>query len=186
MHLSKSGREKINQILSPYIKQKEVQSMKLFIQHGTVSTYAHCINVAKLSYWLNSRLHLNADERSLLVGALLHDFYLYDWHEKRICHKLHGFYHPFFACRNAKRIFGIGEREADIIENHMWPLTLFHWPKSREAAIVCIADKCCSLSETFAAPLSYASARLGRMWVFSGKGTRKAINPFKSCFSHLN
>lgn len=123
--------------------------MKKYIQHGTTSTYKHCLNVVLFSYRLNHQLHLNADERSLLIGALLHDFYLYDWHEKSDWHRLHGFYHAARACRNARRIFGIEELEADIIENHMWPLTLRHMPKSREAAIVCLADKCCSLLEIF-------------------------------------
>lgn len=44
--------------------------------------------------------------------------------------------------------FHIGKREQQIIESHMWPLTLRHVPETREAAIVCIADKCCSFYET--------------------------------------
>jgi len=151
MHLSKSERRRIRKILFPYEKHRDVQSMKHFIQHGSTTTYEHCIRVAKFCYWLNRRFHLNANERTLLVGALLHDFYLYDWHEKCSWHRLHGFRHPFFACRNARRVFGIGEQEANIIESHMWPLTLRHMPKSREAAIVCIADKWCSLQEIYGA-----------------------------------
>lgn len=148
MHLSEMERKRIREILSHYMSCEEVQSMKQYVQHGSTSTYEHCMNVVRLSYWLNCRFHLNTDERSLLVGALLHDFYLYDWHEKSNWHRLHGFYHPSRACRNARKIFEINDLEADIIENHMWPLTLRHLPKSREAAIVCLADKCCSLLET--------------------------------------
>lgn len=147
MYLSESDRKRIQKILSIYLTHEEVQSMKQYVQHGSTSTYEHCMNVVRLSYWLNRRFHLKADERSLLTGALLHDFYLYDWHEKSDWHRLHGFYHPARACRNAKKVFRINDLEADIIENHMWPLTLRHIPKSREAAIVCLADKCCSLAE---------------------------------------
>lgn len=151
MYLSETDQKRIREILYSYMTHEEVQSMKAYIQHGSTSTYEHCMNVVRLSYWLNRRLHLNADERALLTGALLHDFYLYDWHEKSDWHRLHGFFHPARACRNAKDIFHIGELEADIIESHMWPLTLRHIPKSKEAAIVCLADKCCSVMETVGA-----------------------------------
>lgn len=151
MYLSETDRRRIREILYTYMTHEEVKSMKRYMQHGSTTTYEHCMNVVRFSYWLNRRLHLRADERALLTGALLHDFYLYDWHEKSGWHRLHGFYHPSRACRNAKRIFGIGKLEADIIESHMWPLTLRHIPKSREAAIVCLADKYCSLLETIGA-----------------------------------
>lgn len=151
MYLSENDQKRIRKILYFYMTHEEVQSMKAYIQHGSTSTYEHCMNVVRLSYWLNRRLHLNANERALLIGALLHDFYLYDWHEKSGWHRLHGFFHPARACKNARQIFHIGELEADIIENHMWPLTFRHIPRSREAAIVCLADKCCSVLETVSA-----------------------------------
>lgn len=151
MYLSDNDRVRIRKILKEYMTHEEVQSMKKYMQHGSTSTYEHCMNVVRFSYWLNHRLHLNANERALLIGALLHDFYLYDWHEKSDWHRLHGFNHPFRACKNARQVFGVGELEADIIENHMWPLTLRHIPRSREAIIVCLADKCCSFLETIEA-----------------------------------
>lgn len=151
MYLTEQDRDKIRNILSEYMERKEVQSMKQYLQHGHTTTYDHCMNVVRLSYWLNRRFHLKANERALLIGALLHDFYLYDWHEKSDWHRFHGFHHPFRACKNARRHFKIGGLEEDIIENHMWPLTLRHMPKSREAAIVCLADKYCSLMETVGA-----------------------------------
>ena len=83
------------------------------------------------------------------VGALLHDFYLYDWHDDDGgSHRLHGFTHPEQARQNAVEVFDIDEKEQEIIRTHMWPLTLSAIPKSREAAIVCLADKWCSLQET--------------------------------------
>ena len=119
-----------------------------FIQHGDTSVYSHCVAVAYVSLWFSYRLHLSVSKQSLLMGAFLHDYFLYDWHEKSDWHKWHGFSHPFRAAGNAHRIFHIGKRERQIIESHMWPLTLRHVPETREAAIVCIADKCCSFYET--------------------------------------
>ena len=149
-HLTKEDRQKIHQILKRYQEDTKVQSMHGFVQHGKTSTYQHCMNVVKLSFWLNKHLHLSANERELLIGALLHDFYLYDWHEKSTWHRLHGFRHPSRASRNAKRRFHIGAKEENIIKSHMWPLIPWQIPKSREAVIVCLADKCCSLYETTA------------------------------------
>ena len=69
-----------------------VQKMKQYPQHGRVSTYEHCLNVAKLSYDINRKLSMHADLHVLLTGAMLHDFYLYDWHSKDGGeHSLHGF-----------------------------------------------------------------------------------------------
>lgn len=80
MQLSEIEREQLYAIVEKYDHHPDVQRMREYIQHGSVTTYQHCKNVALVSFWLNRRLHLHADETSLAVGALLHDFYLYDWH----------------------------------------------------------------------------------------------------------
>ena len=147
-HLTKEDRQKIHQILKQYQEDSRVQSMHGFVQHGRTSTYEHCMNVVKLSFWINKHLHLSANERALLAGALLHDFYLYDWHEKSTWHRWHGFSHPSRAWENARQHFPMGVKEENIIRSHRWPLIPWQIPKSREAVIVCLADKCCSLYET--------------------------------------
>lgn len=123
------------------------KQMKNYIQHGKVTTYDHCHRVARLSYNINKLFNIKADKKKLVRGAFLHDYFLYDWH----CWNghLHGFSHAGEACRNAKRDFGLSETEENIIESHMWPLNLFSVPKCREAWVVCLADKICSLQETF-------------------------------------
>lgn len=67
IRLTKQDKARIQQILKRYLDREEVQSMQRFVQHGRTSTYAHSVNVVKLSYWLNKKFHLNADERALLT-----------------------------------------------------------------------------------------------------------------------
>lgn len=139
------------EIFDSYINDLELSESVLqmirYIQHGRITTYAHCKSVAYYSYWLCIHLHLKLDTRSVSRGALLHDFYLYDWHEPDISHRLHGFYHPEKALKNARKHFKLNLIEADIIAKHMWPLTITKLPKYRETFIVCMVDKLCSLAE---------------------------------------
>ena len=136
-------------IIKPYTDHSLVQSMKKYLQHGSVSTYEHSLNVAKMCYWVDKRLPLNLDGRALLTSAILHDFYLYDWHNKSTnkVHGLHGFSHPGIAAENAKKYFKITPKEENAIRSHMWPLTITALPKSREAWILCFVDKYCAIQE---------------------------------------
>ena len=148
MKLKPYEEQSINMILEPFKKDPRVQKMKEFTQHGRISTYDHVESVTRLSYWLNQRLHLGGDNQVLTVGAFLHDYYLYDWHITDEGNGLHGFSHSNTAKRNAVKHFGVSRRTQQVIESHMWPLTITKIPKSREAWIVCIADKCVSAKET--------------------------------------
>ncbi len=148
MYLNLRERRQLNRLLTPYAESPETAPMKEYTQHGAVSTFDHCRRVTERSYWLSRRLGWKVDDSALVTGAFLHDFYLYDWHDPRPGGKLHGFTHPAAACENARRCFHIGKKEQDIIRSHMWPLTLFHAPNSREALLVSLADKWCSLEET--------------------------------------
>lgn len=125
--------------------------LKTFIQHGNVTVYEHCIHVALCAIRINKWLGVKCRPRDLIRGALLHDYFLYDWHKgddpKNIHPKLHGFYHPGIALNNATKDFHLSEREKDIIKKHMWPLTFFP-PRCREAWVVCMADKYASTLET--------------------------------------
>jgi uncharacterized protein len=133
------------------LASENFQKLKTFIQHGNVTVYEHCIHVALCAIKLNEKLGIRAKTRELVRGALLHDYFLYDWHNAdapgNTHPKLHGFYHPGIALRNATRDFTLTEREKDIIKKHMWPLTV-KLPRCREAWVVCLADKYASTLET--------------------------------------
>ena len=120
---------------------------KEFIQHGSTSVYTHSIDVAVRSVSLMRSMRVRVNEEALIRGALLHDYFLYDWHDPDPSHKWHGFYHPGTALRNAREDFIITDTEADIIKRHMFPLTVIP-PSSREGMLVCMADKLVATGET--------------------------------------
>lgn len=126
---------------------------RCFIQHGAMSVHAHVISVAHTSLAMAERLErlgIRIDRASLIRGALLHDYFLYDWHDPDPSHRLHGFTHPFAALARAQEDFDdLTERERNIISRHMFPLVPIP-PTCREAWLVCLADKVCALHETIA------------------------------------
>lgn len=145
-------RTEFNTILKPYLSHPKVQQMKEYCAHGRISVFAHSLGVADMAYKLDRRFGSKSDLQVLLTGALLHDFYLYDWHDAKLSFnifKMHGYTHPSAACRNAVETFHVDERTQEVIRCHMWPLTLRSVPRHREAVLVCIADKLCALKETF-------------------------------------
>ena len=116
----------------------------------------HCVFVSYLSFRLCRLLHL--DYEAAARGGLLHDLFLYDWRVGGTHVGFHAFTHPAAALRNASRLCELSDREKDIIEKHMWPLTLRSLPRYRESLIVSTADKICAVAELFHV---YHALRLG-------------------------
>lgn len=154
----KRNDELIHKIVKKYggdiLESKKFNRSKNFIQHGRQSVFQHSIDVAKMSIYISRHLPFQFKEREIVRGALLHDYFLYDWHKRKSrvrkpsdIKKLHGFTHPQRAMRNADRDFGLSEGEKEIIKKHMWPLT-YCPPTNREAWVVTMADKICSMRET--------------------------------------
>lgn len=119
-----------------------------YIQHGDTSCLLHTVAVAYYSGRIAERLGIRCRENELTRGALLHDYFLYDWHDGEKGRSIHGFTHPSEALKNADSDFRLSPTERDIIKKHMFPLTVVP-PACREAWIVCFVDKACSLYETF-------------------------------------
>ena len=119
--------EDIKEILKELDEQGRMKYTQRYMQHSDISVYKHCISVAYTSVELAERFSLNVNRKELIRGALLHDYFLYDWHEKND--------------------FELTRREENIISRHMFPLNIVP-PMCKEAWLVCLADKICASKET--------------------------------------
>ena len=143
-----------------YLNLKKIENYKqvcklesLYYQHGRTTVHKHSRNVAYFSLLLARKLEkifsIKFNYDNLIIGAFLHDLFLYDWHEKSVAHRLHGYRHPLTASINAQKMCNVNNEVIKIIQSHMWPLTITKVPISREAIIVCIVDKIMAIMETF-------------------------------------
>lgn len=131
------------------LNHDEYKMLASYTHHKPFTTLEHSLRVAQIAYNWSIRLEskIKLDTLAVTRGALLHDFFLYDWHHYRPeGRRWHGFRHPRIACQNADRCFTLTEKEKDIILSHMWPLTI-RMPKCREAFLVMAADKVASIQE---------------------------------------
>ena len=133
--------EEYEEHIQDLIQNELVLSMKDYIQHSDIHCLEHCLYVSYSSYRICRRLGF--DYRSAARGGMLHDFFLYDWHIIQPHIGLHGLVHSHIALHNANKHFLLNEIEKDVIQKHMWPLTII-LPKYKEAFIVALVDKYCS------------------------------------------
>lgn len=147
--VNQNEKEEFLCIIDDIITNETVKQMKNFRQHCDTSCYEHCLHVAYYSYFLCKKLGL--DYISTARAAMLHDLFLYDWRKKYRnvdLSGLHAFIHPKIALKNASELFELNNLEKDIIEKHMWPVTL-SFPKYKESYIVTIMDKYSACLETY-------------------------------------
>ncbi len=133
------------------LEHEHMQIERDCYQHGNVTTYAHSIRVACLAVWMADRARLwrHVDVKSLIRAALLHDYFLYDWHDwDEGAHRWHGFTHGATALANARKDFDLNKIECDSIAQHMFPLTPMP-PRYIEGYLLTLADKVSATKETF-------------------------------------
>lgn len=128
-------------IVEDLLRHKKVQQMKQYYHHGKISTHFHCVYVSYTVYKVCCRLQLSAYETTR--AALLHDFYLYDWHITKHDEK-HAWYHPKAAVKNIEKYIGpLSDVQRNMILCHMWPLHPAA-PKSIGGFVLTFADKHCA------------------------------------------
>lgn len=126
--------------INKIIFTENFQRLKQYYHHATISTYAHAIKVALLSYEFAKEHKWKINEKELIRAALLHDLYFYDWHDKHNGIHLHGLFHPKLAAKNATELYQITKKEKRHMIHHMFPLTPLP-PTTKEGWIICYCDK---------------------------------------------
>lgn len=136
-------------IIRDIVRSDEYCGMKNCKHHIKGSVYDHSVKVAYLCYQHHKRFGTKIGLEEFVRGALLHDYYLYDWHEKSPSHRFHGFTHPRCALNNALAKYpDLTETEQDMILRHMFPLTPIP-PTTKAGWLLCFYDKVAAVSDYF-------------------------------------
>lgn len=133
----------------PILRNSEFQRRKNFLHHND-SVYEHSLHVAWVSYKMAKFIgkYKKINIKNVIVGALLHDFYLKPWRDNKDHEwwQMHGFTHGKTAALNAYQFFPMlmNPRIENSIHRHMFPLTVIP-PRYIEGWIITLADKYVSL-----------------------------------------
>ena len=140
MYLDQETKTKLENIYQSFLNHPLILKMKEIPMHRGSNCYIHSFKVAKASIKKATKKNKGYNLEALLVGAILHDYYLYDWRSDRDKLKGHGKNHPIIASENARRDFDISREVAEIIKTHMWPLTPKLKPITKEAKLLDYMD----------------------------------------------
>ena len=147
MKITIEEQNRLESIYQAFLNDEKILRMKDISMHRGSNCYLHSFKVAKKAI----KKSLNRKDVNLevvLLGAILHDYYLYDWRKDRSKLKKHGKNHPSVAINNAVKDFDISEDVKKVIKSHMWPINIKDYPKSKEAKIVSISDKAVTIGES--------------------------------------
>lgn len=137
--------KEFEQLTRDIVCSDEYLGMKNYRHHIKRSAYEHSLKVAYYCYKHHKRFDTKIDLSEFLRGALLHDYYLYDWHDKQ--HRFHGFTHPKYALKNAEEKYpDLTPNERDMIRHHMFPLTPVP-PRTKAGWLICFYDKVAAMSD---------------------------------------
>ncbi len=168
MKITIEEQNRLETIYQAFLNDEKILRMKDISMHRGSNCYLHSFKVAKKAI----KKSLNRKDVNLevvLLGAILHDYYLYDWRKDRSKLKKHGKNHPKIAIENAVKDFNISEDVKKVIKSHMWPLNIKDYPNSKEARIVSISDKAVTIGESLT----------------SKKYKQKRLDKYLSYISHL-
>ena len=142
MKITEEQKTYLENLYQSFLHDEKIMRMKDIPMHRGSNCYEHVFTVAKKAIRRCRRsCRKNLNLEVVLLGAILHDYYLYDWRVDREKRKGHGRKHQYIASENASKDFNISMEVKKVIESHMWPLNFHEYPKSREAKIVSFTDK---------------------------------------------
>ena len=147
MNLTNERKEALEKTYQYYLHNEAVLKMKEIPAHIGSNCYIHTFKVVKQVMKKAVKSRKDLDLENLLVAAIFHDYYLYDWRTTKDRPHPHGKYHPGIAAENAKRDFNISEEAQRLIKSHMWPFNFFTPPKGKEAWLLCNVDTWVALVE---------------------------------------
>ena len=120
------------------------------VHHLRTSVANHSLLTAKMGLKVCDRLKkrgITVDENKVVRVALLHDLGMLGRAHRYKNNFECGYYHPINSVITAKKLWPeIDPASENAIQSHMWPLSL-SIPTSREAFILCLADKMASIRE---------------------------------------
>lgn len=160
--LSEDIPQEYRDLVSDILQNEDFLKLRLYRQHNWSNRLMHSINVSYMSWYLAKKWHCN--EKVAARAGLLHDFCLFDFHEKPPTGEHQAFFHPKAAAENSIEYFHVSERERSAILTHMFPLGPI--PKNKEAWIITLADKICATAELCS--ITIALARKGRVRIAIG------------------
>lgn len=134
--------KKFMNLASPILTHKEFLKTKSIVHHGN-TRYNHSVRVAYTAYTISKIL--GGDLKATVRAGALHDFFLVRGDNVVSSTKML-LEHPTIAKENAINYFGVNEKEQNIIESHMFPISNVI-PKSKEAWIVTFSDKLVAMLE---------------------------------------
>lgn len=149
--MSEGSTETFYDLINEIVNTSDFRKMQTYKHHLHGSTYDHSIRVAYLCYRHCCKHNSKVNLKELIRGALLHDYFLYDRHDKiagkHINGLMHCYTHPGCALENALEAYpDLTETEQDMIVRHMFPLTPIP-PKTRCGWLVCFYDKVAAVKE---------------------------------------
>ena len=146
MKISEERKLELEAIYQKFLHDERIKKMMDIPMHRGSNCYFHSFKVAKLAI-KNALRHKKVLLEAVLISAILHDYYLYDWRTDRQKLKGHGHNHPYIAAKQAEEDFDVDTIVKKAIETHMWPINFSDFPKTKEARIVSIADKMIAIRE---------------------------------------
>ena len=146
MEITLEQKQELENIYQSFLHDPKILRMQDITMHRGSNCYIHSFKVAKLAIKRALR-HKKGDLKMVLLGAILHDYYLYDWRIERDKMRHHMSSHPYTASKQAEHDFHIPKDVQRIIETHMWPVNFTDFPKTKEARLVSHADKTIYLKE---------------------------------------